>query len=242
MSAICLVQWFHARSPAPERLIERSFKDIPSVTSPDVNVVVANNSEDFVVGVRKWMENNDNTQYLLTVSHGILDDDDTAIGIGSTPGDQEEPIADNQWISWDDLYSLVREAPSIAPHLLTIGCNTADAPNALSSRLTRDELHTPYLVGVDTEIHDAIEMLKIGYRMAQHLLEQTTRLRFLDAEFAELTDTFPHSSIHYPVTLVPGRNPRFVNVNDFNNELGITFQQYLSFENRVISGRSVPWP
>ena len=125
MKPICLVQWFHARALDPERMVDRAFKDVPESLRSEVAIVPAWNRVEFTGGIRNWMTNNTNTQYLLTVSHGILDSETRqAMGIGSAPDRPDHSILEDEWIPWDDLYSLVREAPSIPPHLFTVGCNS----------------------------------------------------------------------------------------------------------------------
>jgi hypothetical protein len=164
------------------------------------------------------------------------------MGIGSAPERPDHSILDDEWIAWDDLYSLVRSAPSIPPHLFTVGCNTADAATTLSRRLVRNDLHAPYLVGVDIEMTDPTTMRTAGYRMAQKLLEHTRKYLFLDQEFDAIVTLFPHAVFHYPVTFAPDQNTRYVNVADFLGAVGMTFREYLACVNRVMAGRSVNWP
>lgn len=243
MKPICLVQWFHARAPEPERMVDRAFRDTPEPLRPEIEIVAAWNRPQFAAGVQNWMAGNRNTQYIVTVSHGILDSHTRrAIGIGSAPDREDGSIRDDEWIDWDGLYSLVRAAPSIPPHLLTVGCNTADAAIALSPRLIRDDLHAPYLVGVDIEMTDPTTMRTAGYRMAQKLLEHTRKYMYLDEEFDAIRTLFPHAVFHYPVTFVPNQDPRYVNVAGFPQEIGMTFRDYLVCVNRVMGGRPVIWP
>jgi hypothetical protein len=171
-------------------------------------------------------------------------DPDTRLakGIGSAPDRPDHSILDDEWIDWDDLYSLVLETPSIPPHLFTIGCNTAHAATTLSQRLVRNDLHAPYLVGVDIEMTSRTMMRTAGYRMAQKLLGHTCKRLFLDQEFDTIRSLFPHAVFHYPMTFAPNQDTRYVNVARFELDVGMTFREYLACVDGVMAGRHVHWP
>lgn len=87
---ICLARWYHANDvQSPERIADSAWRDTPEAERPDVHTIVATNRREFENGIRGWFDANENTQYLVTASHGILDDSGVAVGIGSVAQGQE---------------------------------------------------------------------------------------------------------------------------------------------------------
>jgi len=161
--------------------------------------------------VSEWLNGNTNAQYCFIGTHGNTD----LIGSSSQAG---------AFVSWDEVWSW------FSPHRLLGGlwlgaCKSSSAAEAFSRLLSTQGNVIPYFYGFAEEIYppeiEAILGSLIEFSDADHLTD-------LASELNVLRSAVPGTKVelYYPAATRNGA-ARYVNFDRFEDEVGITFSEFL---------------
>lgn len=131
-------------------------------------------------------------------------------------------------MSWEDLFRLVTVARPQTPHLLMIGCRTSDAAAAMSPLLRRGQ-EAPYLVGLNVVVDEST--MRRTYRLMRELVSILPQLIWIDKEAEAVRREFPEAVFHYAVTSLRHKSPKYVDMANFDHEVGMTFTDYMGTVN-----------
>jgi len=161
--------------------------------------------------VSEWLNCNTNAQYCFIGTHG----NSTGIGASSRPG---------AFASWDEIWAW------FSPHSLLGGLwlgayNSSSAAEAFSRLLSTDGDVVPYFYGFREEIDPSEIEAILG-----HLIEfsDINHQSDLGSDLNLLRDAVPKTTVelYYPAATRNGI-ARYVNVERFEEEVGVTFSEFL---------------
>jgi hypothetical protein len=208
-----------------DRSIKESLQGIDREKRAHIRAKVIDSRRSFIETISDWHHDSTNTQHLIIVAHGVKNEQDEWIGIGSSADRMELERQDR--IEWREFWNVVVKHKKLTAMCL-IGCKTAEAARAFTPMLTK-RANNPYLIGLaETASGRAIVKAR---RLAEVLLENAHRGLFLDKEWELIRENFPAARLYYPVVAIYGKRARYVDVDKMETEIGMTFKAYLEFEN-----------
>lgn len=230
--AICLCKWYHTNSKnSINRFIDRSRRHIRDEKRAHIRAEVVESRACFVKSINNWYRDSSNTQYLFIVAHGVVNEQGEWIGIGSSPPGQG--VGRQDQIGWRDLWNVVAKRKKLNSINL-IGCKTAEAARAFSPMLTK-RANNPHLTVLAETVSD--NALRQAYALATALLEKAHHGLPLDEEWQLTRLEFPKARLYYPVIAIHGRPAAYVDVDEMDTEVGMSFEEYLSIENTYLRDR-----
>jgi hypothetical protein len=211
-SPISFIQWLRPTEYHETQTILKSYAQ--SVNMFHRSVQTKSEAKQAVI---EWIKDNDNAQYCFLGSHGLLDDQGAlaAIGAANGPGYYASCAEIWEWFSHGCLLG----------GLWLGACKSSLAAVAFSKLLNTDGNVIPHLFGFSDEIYshdiEATLRLLIDFSDIDHQSDLADQLTFLRR-------AIPATKIelYYPAYTLD-RSTRYVNVDVFEEEVGVTFSDFL---------------
>ena len=169
--------------------------------------------------VRDWLKGNSNAQNCFIGTHGIVDGTEEVLGVG--PTGQKGAFA-----SWNELWQWFDSAPPLLGGLWLGACYSHAAASAFSELWrSSGQLLVPYVFGFSDSI-DATEIEKVLMKLIE--FSDINCEADLDSQLTILRSAVPGTKIQlfYPAADKHHCN-RYVNVDEYENEVGISFSEQL---------------
>jgi hypothetical protein len=182
---------------------------------------------EFISNIEHWYNRSTNTQYLFIVSHGVLDEDGIAIGIGNG-GDSDH------YITWFDLWNCLVRSKKKPPNIVIMGCKV-DAAVAAWNQVITNRINNPYYIAYTEIVSDFCQKSSI-YRVIATLtsfLHTNFPITTLDREIEIIEKDYPGIHAFLPVKL-PGRRAQYINTSIFESEIEMTVKDYLDYRSEYI--------
>ena len=199
---VCFLHWLEKPSDAREaEPVYQSLKSDLDITYRDVN-----NREAALAAITEWLADNPNAQFLFIGAHGDKD------GLGDT-------VAGG--VDWPELGTLLRSnRPCVA---LWLGaCESSGA--ALGWSPVKEPIPASYIVGFP----DKVLPMNIQPVLRQLVKMAGMTVTYIDDELPKIKAIAGGTRVtmHYPAVCLDGSH-RYVDVEDFEAEVGQTFHGYL---------------
>jgi hypothetical protein len=211
---ILLVQWLKPIEYRETRAALAEFAKSVNIDHADVQTKVAAKE-----ALDNWLtENAGNTQYPFIGGHGVADASGKAIGIGASAAPAESA-------RWTELWEWMARG-TVLGGLWLGGCKTGDAAAALTPLMAKTHrMVIPYIVGFAGSIYP-----KEIEQVLRQLLKNTDTHKIvpLDEELQLIRTAVKGTKVvmYYPAN-TKERSREYVNVDDFEQRVGITFRKHL---------------
>jgi len=206
---VCLLQWLPKNEYRETKKALNEYLEKIEISLYDVQSKKGAHS-----AIKKWLTHNSNAQYLFIGAHGIKDDNDNSIGIGSS---------DEEFVTWEELWKWL--AMSKSPIVLWLGaCKSSDVARAWSPTPSNTK-NVEWITSFNTDI-ETIEiersLLKLLYTTG------IDNIKYLDEQLQYYRSELQNIPIeqYYPVDTNDGKY-EYVNVERIIEKVGCNIKEYL---------------